>query len=39
MIANNNFSSGYNEVNRVKSGDQSENNAEIDKCKSDYTYT
>ena len=41
MIANNNSSySGYNEVNRVEeSGDESEKNAEIGKCKSSCAYT
>ena len=38
MIANNNSPySGYNEVNRVEeSGDESEKNAKIGKCKSLY---
>ena len=38
MIANNNSSYlGYNEVNRVEeSGDESEKNAKIGKCKSLY---
>ena len=41
MIANNNSSySSYNEVNRVEeSGNVSEENAEIGKCKSGCVYT
>ena len=41
MIENNNSSdSGYNKVNRVEeSGDESEKNEEIGKCKSDCAYT
>ena len=40
IIANNNSYPGYNEVKRVKkSGDESEKNAEIDKCKSGCAYT
>ena len=41
MIVNNNSSySGYNEVNRgEQSGNESEKNAEIGKCKSGFAYT
>ena len=41
MIPNYNSSySGYNKINRVEeSGDESEKNEEIGKCKSDCAYT